>query len=170
MGLFNYLIRKKNGRYIPEWAQEVKKGSSALILTPHPLLQIETMNCFRDGGNAVFEFSLRNYGDEITYYGIKLLNNFDLEGNEYDYLFSFGKNKSVNGSMVHYTLPHDIPIKVRFRFLDVERSAPCFAQIKLAGLCLRRRASNGKYNPSGTILFRNIDILEKDISRCSSGE
>ncbi|MCD8072118.1 MAG: hypothetical protein LUE10_02880 [Alistipes sp.] len=145
------------------------KKDTVFIATPHKLITVEDVRCIRDAnGNGHLEFSIRNLGNEIRCFGLKLINNFDKDGNEYDYILSFGRISTSDRSMLHYTLPHDIPIKVTVTFEGFKSGLDHLAQVKFSGICLHNRRYNKNYNPSGTLLMRNIPVA--DPAPVTSGE
>lgn len=140
---------------------EAGKLETVFIATPHKLINIEDIQCVRStDGNVRLQFYIRNRGNEIRCFGLKLINNFDRLGNEYDYTLSFGRVSTSDRTMLHYTLPHDIPIKVAVIFEGLKPDVTHIAQVKFSGICLHNRRDNKNYNPSGTLLMRNIPIAD----------
>ncbi|MCD7969774.1 MAG: hypothetical protein LUF87_05420 [Alistipes sp.] len=145
-------------------AENPGDSGSVFVATPHKLITIERVTCYREEEDTVLEFSLRNKGSELQCFGLKLINNFDCDGNEYDYRMTFGRNTGEDHRMVHYTLPHDIPIRVRVVFSAIPQTVTHLAQVKFSGLCLHKRHKKQKYNPSGILLLRNIPITDPPVA------
>lgn len=139
-----------------------KEGTIPIVLTPHKLIQVENIRCYRTAEGVRMSFGIRNMGTELTSYGLKVINNFDPRGRKYDFVMSFGKAGSSSRQMLHYTLPHDIPITLTIEFPGEWDGVDRIAQVKFAGLCTHRNRNREKYNPTGSFLFRNVPIEEQD--------
>lgn len=136
-------------------------GKQPLVVTPHKLMRVESVTCYRTAEGVRMSFAIRNMGTELTSYGIKVINNFDPRGREYDYVMNFGKAGSSSRQMLHYTLPYDIPITITIEFPGEWDGVDRIAQVKFAGLCTHRKRNREKYNPTGSFLFRNVPIEEQ---------